>query len=127
MYGQADIALAHGETALKLNPRDPMAYRVHLGMAFANIGNRDFESLLARLDLIRPFMNSFVAFQSFEIAANANLGRMDRAKALAEKFIAVHPEVTVSRMRAARSYVKAHAPGLLDPIYDGLITAGIPE
>jgi hypothetical protein len=39
----------------------------------------------------------------------------------------VHPEVTVSRLRAARSYAKAHAPDLYDPIYDGLITAGIPE
>jgi len=127
MHARAETALAHGETALKLNPRDPMAFRVHLGMAFADIVNRDFESLLARLDLIRPFENSLLVFQNYEIAANANLGRTDRAKALAEKFIAVHPEVTVSRLRAARSYVKALAPGLYDPIYDGLITAGIPE
>jgi adenylate cyclase len=127
MHGQAETALAHGATALKLNPRDPMAYRVHLGMAFADIVNRDFESLLARLDLIRSFVNSVTAFQNFEIAANANLGRMDRAKALAEKFIAVHPEVTVSRLRAARNHVKANVPGLHDPIYEGLAAAGIPE
>jgi len=96
-------------------------------MAFADIANRDFESLLARLDLVRAFENSVLVFQNFEIAANANLGRTDRARALAEKFTALHPEVTVTRLRAARSYAKAHAPGLYDPIYNGLITAGIPE
>jgi adenylate cyclase len=127
MHARTETALTHGETALKLNPRDPMAYRVHMGMAFADIANRDFESLLARLDRIRAFVNSVLVFQFYEIAANANLGRLDRARTLAEKLLAVHPEFTISELRTARVRVFAHTPRLYDPIYEGLAAAGIPE
>lgn len=60
MHGNADIALAHGEEALKLSPRDLMVYRAHVGVCFADMENRDRESLRARVGRLREFRNTVI-------------------------------------------------------------------
>jgi len=127
MTGQSETAIARGEMALALSPRDPLAYRVHMGMAFADIATRDFESLLNRLKHIHAFVNTVTVFQFYEIAATANLGRVDRAGALARTLMAANPTLTVGTLRQRIKRVRAVAPGLYEPILDGLRLAGVPE
>ena len=127
MHGDTARALEHGETALRLNPRDPLSYRVHMGMMLAFIVERQWGRVLDCIERVRPFMNQVQVFRVNEIAALANLGRLDRARRLAEQLSALNPGFTVSRFRENRRRVRAMAPGGYEPLYEGLLAAGVPE
>jgi adenylate cyclase len=45
LKGDVPRALAHGEEALRLNPADPLGYRVYMGMSLAHIGDRNWTAL----------------------------------------------------------------------------------
>jgi hypothetical protein len=58
------------------------------------------------------------------IAANAHLGRMDDAHRWLAAFLAMHPGMTVSRIRAAQP---DRYPDRMAAILEGLRLAGLPE
>src|SRR5690606_18272426 len=97
MRGRAEAALEHGERALRLNPRDPLGYRVHYGMALAHVARRDWEGVLRSVDRASLFENSVVSFRCYAIAALALSGREERARAQAARLMALDPAFRVSR------------------------------
>lgn len=127
MNSQPEIALAHGEEALKLSPRDPIAYRVHMGMCFAHLAQRDYPALIDRGRMMRAFYNPVPVFRLYEIAARVKLGEMDRAQKLTATFMNLYPQTTVAKLRAARSAAKVVRPNLYEPVYESLAAAGVPE
>ncbi len=74
MHGNTAVALKHGEEALRLNPRDPLSYRVHMGMALAFIVTLDWQRLLETVERTRPFMHQVQVFRINEIVALVHLG-----------------------------------------------------
>jgi adenylate cyclase len=127
MRGRSEAALEHGERALRLNPRDPMAYRMHYGVALAHLARRDWEAMLLAVDRARIFENSVVTFRVFEVAALQLMGRAERAAALAGKLAALEPGFTVSRFMARMLTPRALDPRLYEPVIPALAAAGLPE
>jgi len=125
--GDCETAVAHGETALRLNPRDPLAYRVHMGMAWGFLGIRDWDWMQRCVDRARPFATSVRGFQYYEITTSHWRGDHERARNLADKLMAQYPGITVSEIRRYVSLVVVMAPGFYDPIYQALTASGIPE
>lgn len=127
MRGSTAVALEHGETALRLNPRDPLSYRVHIGMMLACVVAQDWERALECVERARPFRNQVLVFRVNEIAALVHLGRHERAETMAKKLLALNPGFTVGHYRENRRRVRAMRPGGWEPIYEALAAAGVPE
>jgi adenylate cyclase len=127
MHGRAEVALERGEQALRLNPRDPMGYRVHYGMALAHIGRRDWHGVLQSVERASLFENSVVSFRCYAIAALVLLNRAERASAKAARLMALDPAFRVSRWMERMLAPKAVRPEIYEPITPALVAAGLPE
>jgi TolB-like protein len=93
--GQADLAIEHFETSMRLSPRDRM------GMSFAGIGmahfiDRRFDQGVTKLLASLEELPSFVTTYRWLAAGYAHLGRLDEARAIIERLGALTSE-TVPR------------------------------
>jgi adenylate cyclase len=127
MRNRPALALERAGQALRLSPRDPMAYRIHAGLTIANVGLRDWEGVLACVERARVFENSVTSFRHFEIVALVHIGRVERARLLAQRFLAVNPGFTIGKFRALRRTVRALDFTVYEPVIEGMAAAGIPE
>jgi adenylate cyclase len=127
MHNRPEVALERAGQALRLSPRDPMAYRIHAGSTIAHVGLRDWEGVLRSVERGRVFENSVTSFRHFEIVALVHLGRLDRARLLAQRFIAVNPSFTIGKFRALRRTVRVLDLSVYEPVFEGMAKAGIPE
>lgn len=127
MAGRSEMALRRAEEALRLSPRDPLGYRVYIGMAITQVGRRDWQGVLDAVERGRVFENSVMALRHFEIVALAQLGRLDRARLLAGRYLALDPGFTVSKFRELRRSVRALDLSIYDPVFEGMLAAGLPE
>ncbi len=127
LQGKTEMAIQHGREALRLSPKDPMSYRVHIGLLLAHAINCDWASVLEAVEPVRAFFNSVQGFRLFEIAARHHVGEIARAEKLAEQHMALNPEFTVAQFRENRTHVHAVRPGGYEPIFIALLASGIPE
>ncbi len=127
--GRAEETEAHVAEALRLSPRDTLAYvwmtsRRHcevlarlLGPSgrLGSTGNRGQPELSVRYFVLA--------------AALAQLGRLDDAHSAVKAGLAFNPSFTVSRVRAGWTPMSDDPTYLaqLEPIYEGLRKAGLPE
>jgi TolB-like protein/DNA-binding winged helix-turn-helix (wHTH) protein len=121
--GSLDTALGLLERALRLNPRHPLAYISHCGIAHVRILQGDCPGALdaaARALALNP---NFDPTLWMLIAANAHLSRMDEARRFLAALRLLAPDVTVARIRAGQP---AKDPSRIKPILDGLRLAGLP-
>jgi TolB-like protein/class 3 adenylate cyclase len=127
--GRAEETEAHIADALRLSPRDTMAYiwmttagsaKLHLGRCEPAVG------LFRRA--IEANRNNPPAYLNLA-AALAQLGRLDEARSAANAGLALNPSYTVSRRRASWTAQSDDPTYLaqLEPIFDGLRMAGVPE
>jgi TolB-like protein/class 3 adenylate cyclase/Flp pilus assembly protein TadD len=127
--GRAEETEAHVAEALRLSPRDTMAYRwmTHAGIAKTHL--RHWEQAVAW------FRRSIEANRNFPHphfvlgAALAQLGRLDEARSAVKAGLALDPSFTVSRFRAnvaTRSDDPTYLANL-EPLLEGMRQAGVPE
>ena len=127
--GRAKETEAHIAEALRLSPRDTMAYiwMTVVGMAKNSLGGWEQAAAWLRR-AIEANRNYPLAF--FHLAAAlAQLGRLDEAHSAVTAGLALNPAFAISRARAnwtARSDDLPHL-AQLEPIFDGLRKAGLPE
>ena len=127
--GRAEETEAHIAEALRLSPRDTMAY---IWMTFAGMAKNclgSWEQAVARLRrAIEANRNYPLAF--FHLAAAlAQLGRLDEAHSAVTAGLALNPAFAISRAGAnwtAQSDDLSHL-AQLEPIFDGLRKAGLSE
>lgn len=79
LKGDVPRALAHGEEALRLNPADPLGYRVYMGMSLAHIGDRNWTALRETAERARAGSGASAhgaraGFQRFAVPADAHPG-----------------------------------------------------
>ncbi|MGO9419390.1 adenylate cyclase, partial [Roseiarcus sp.] len=127
--GRAEQTEAHIVEALRLSPRDTMAYA---WMTFAGVA----KDLLGRFEQAVAWFrraieaNRNYAFAHFSSAAAlAQLGRLDEAHSAVKAGLALNPTFAISRARAART-ARSDDPTYLAqlvPILEGMRTAGLPE
>jgi TolB-like protein/class 3 adenylate cyclase len=127
--GRAEETEAHVAEALRLSPRDTMAYiwMYFAGLAKLHLGK--YEQAVAWFRRAIEANRNYPAANFNLASALAQLGRIDEAHSAVRAGLALNPTFTVSRARAAltarsddRTYLAQ-----LEPIFDGLRKAGVPE
>ena len=127
--GRAEETEAHIAEALRLSPRDTMAYlwMTNAGIAKNQIGDWELGvSWLRRA--IEANRNLPTAYFGLA-AALAQLGRLDEARSAVKAGLALNPTFAVSRARAAWTAMSDDPTYLsqLEPIFEGLRKARVPE
>jgi tetratricopeptide (TPR) repeat protein len=127
--GRAEETEAHVAEALRLSPRDTMAYiwMYFAGLAKLHLGK--YEQAVAWFRRAIEANRNYPAANFNLAAALAQLGRMDEAHSGVRAGLALNPTFTVSRARAALT-ARSDDPTYLtqvEPIFEGLWKAGVPE
>jgi tetratricopeptide (TPR) repeat protein len=129
LLGRSAETEPHINEALRLSPRDTIAYRwmVWVGVAKVHL-NADAEALVwlrRGLDANRNY-----AFAHFNLAAAlARLGELGEARATVQAGLAVDPSFTISRFRDATN-ARSDNPTFLvgcERTIEGMRMAGVPE
>ena len=127
--GHPEETEAHIEDALRLSPRDTMAYTwmTYVGVAKNQLGS--WEQAVAWSRRAIEANRNFPPPHFMLVAALAQLGRLDEAHAAVKAGLALDPAFTISRARALWTPVSENPTylGQLEPFYDGLRKAGVPE
>jgi tetratricopeptide (TPR) repeat protein len=127
--GRAEDAEAHITEALRLSPRDTWAYiwMNVAGHAMLQLGSWD--QAVAWFRRSKEANPNYQASYFNSAAALAQLGRFDEAKSAVQGGLRLNPAYAVSRVRAtwtARSDNPTYL-AQLEPIFDGMRKAGVPE
>ena len=127
--GHAEETEAHIGEALRLSPRDTLAYTwmTTAGIAKLHLGSWDQAVAWFRRALEANRTHPLAYF--YLAAALAQLGRLDEARSAAKAGLALNPAYSISRARAlwtARSDDPTYL-AQLEPILEGLRKAGLPE
>ena len=127
--GRAEETEAHIAEALRLSPRDTLAYlwMNNVGIAKNQLGSWEQAVgwLRRAIDANRNFPTAY-----FSLAvALARLGRLDEARFAVKAGLALNPTYAISRDRAIWTSVSDHPTFLarLELLLDGLRKAGAPE
>jgi tetratricopeptide (TPR) repeat protein len=128
--GRAQETEAHVAEALRLSPRDTMAYTwmTYAGLAKAHVGSHE--------QAVAWFQRSIEANRNFPLphfalaCALAQLGRSDEAHSAVKTGLALNPSFTISRLRATWTAVSddpTYLAGLERILLEGMRKAGVPE
>ena len=127
--GRAEETEAHVGEALRLSPRDTLAniWMTNAGLAKLHLGSWEQAAAWFRR-AIEANRNSPQAYFSLA-AALAQLGRLDEARSAAKAGLALDPAFAISRARAASTAMSDDPTYLaqLEPIFEGMRNAGVPE
>ena len=127
--GRAEETEAHVVEALRLSPRDTLAY------VWMNIAGMAKNQLGSWEQAVAWFRRSIEANRNYPAAcfnlaaALAQLDRLDEARSVVKAGLALNPTHTVSRARAAWT-ARSDDPTFLakaEQIFEGMRKAGLPE
>jgi TolB-like protein len=127
--GRAEETEAQVREALRLSPRDTMAYM------WMNIAGRAKDLLGSWEEAVAWLRRAIEANRNFPqayfwlAASFAQLGRLDEARSAVKAGLALNPTFAISRVRAAYTARSDNPTYLaqLEPILDGMRKAGLPE
>jgi tetratricopeptide (TPR) repeat protein len=129
LIGRAEDTEAHVAEALRLSPRDTMAYMwvAYVGLAKLHLGGWE--------QAVAWYRRAIEANRNFPIgyfqlaAALMQLGRLDEARSAAKAGLALNPTFTISRARAARTAWSDDPTYLaqIERVLEGMRQAGVPE
>ena len=126
--GRAEETEAHIAEALRLSPRDTMAYRwmFYAGLSLAGLDS--YEHAVAWLRRAIE-ANQNHPYEHFVLAAAlAQLGRLDEARSAVKFGLALNPAFTLSRARAGwTAFTDRTYQAQLEPVFEGMRKAGLPE
>jgi len=127
--GRAEETEVHVGEALRLSPRDTMAYTwmAYAGVAKNHIG--DYEQAVAWCRRAIEANRNFPLPHFALACAFAQLGRLDDAHSAVKAGLALNATFTISRLRASWAAVSDHPTYLagLERILEGMRKAGVPE
>jgi tetratricopeptide (TPR) repeat protein len=127
--GRAKEAETHILEALRLSPRDTLAYT---WMTYAGIAKNRLGSYEQAVAWFRRAIeaNRNYPLPNFALAAAlAQLGRLDEARFAVKGGLALNPAFAISRARAQWTAMSDNPTYLaqLEPVLEGLRKAGVPE
>ncbi len=120
--GDVDRGIEWGERALRLSPIDPLSYGTLLAISLGRLARGEDEAAAAAAH--RAFQaNPYWSMAHFMLAAtHAKRGRLDAAKAAAQRVLELQPGFTISATCAA---FDIH-PSVAAPLSEALKVAGLP-
>jgi tetratricopeptide (TPR) repeat protein len=129
LFGRAEETEAHTAEALRLSPRDTMAYiwTMHTGVAKLHLGS--WEQAAAWLRRAIEANRNFPPAYFWLAAALMQSGRLDESRSAVKAGLVLNPTFAVSRARAAWTAMSDDPTFLaqLEPIFHGMRMAGVPE
>ncbi len=129
LIGRAEESEAHVVEALRLSPRDTLAYvwMTFAGMAKNQLGS--WEQAVAWFRRAIEANRNFPIAYFHLVAALAQLDRIDEAHAAVKAGLALNPAFNVTRARAAWTAQSDDATYLagLEPVFEGMRKARVPE
>ena len=127
--GRGEETEAHIDEALRLSPRDTLAYRwmANAGLAKNHLGL--WEQAIAWCRRAIEANRGFPYPNFFSAAALAQLGRLDEARSAVKAGLALNPAYTISRARALWTAMGDNLTYLVgaERILEGMRKAGVPE
>jgi TolB-like protein/class 3 adenylate cyclase len=127
--GHTEETEAHINEALRLSPRDTMAYvwTTFVGLAKLHLGNYE-QAVASFRKAVEANRNYPVAYLLLSVAL-ARLGRLDEARSAVRAGLGFNPAFSISRARSAWTAMSDDPTflALLETIFDGLRKAGVPE
>jgi TolB-like protein/class 3 adenylate cyclase len=127
--GRAEETEAHVAEALRLSPRDTHAYAwmTHVGQANNQLGSWEHAVAWSRRSI--EANRNFPPAHFMLACALANLGRLHEARSPIQAGLTLNPAFAISRARALWTAQSDDPTYLaqLEPIFDGLRKAGLPE
>jgi TolB-like protein/class 3 adenylate cyclase/Flp pilus assembly protein TadD len=129
LTGRAEETEAHVLEALRLSPRDPLAYTWLSFAGAAKLYLGSYEEAVAWLRRAIEANRNYPLTYLNLAAALGQLGRLDEAHSAAKGALALNPTFTIARARALMT-VMSDNPILLaqmEHVFDGLRKAGLPE
>jgi len=122
--GDPESAIEHAEHALRLSPRDPMAWTFHSVLATAHMQAKRYEDAVSwATKAIRENSNSSTPYRTLA-ASCVHLGRLDEGRAAMQRVLELEPGLTLSEFK--RTYPIGRYANL-DDYLDGLRKAGLQE
>jgi TolB-like protein/class 3 adenylate cyclase len=127
--GRAEETEAHVGEATRLSPRDTSAHawKTFVGVAKLTLGS--YEQAAAWFRRAIEANRNYPIPYFLSAAGLAQLGRLDDAHSAIKAGLALNPTFAISRARAAWTAMSDNPTYLaqLEPIFDGLRKAGVPE
>lgn len=120
-------AIERAERALRLSPRDPLAFRTYLALCVAHQAAGVPERVLHYAALGLELSPRTLVLLRYRIVALVRLGRMEEARAEALRHMKQAPEFRVGAYVAAIRDVMHFAEALWAPTAEALRRAGIPD
>jgi tetratricopeptide (TPR) repeat protein len=129
LIGRAEETEAHVGEALRLSPHDMASYFWMDFAGFAKLHLGSYEQAVAWFQQSNEANRNHALSFLHLAAALAQLGRLDEARSAAAAGLALNPAYTVSRRRASWTAQSDDPTYLaqLEPIFEGMRKAGIPE
>jgi TolB-like protein/class 3 adenylate cyclase len=127
--GRPEETEAHIVEALRLSPRDTMAYTWMMSAGIAKNSLGSWEQAVAWCRRVIEANRNYPRAYFHLGAALAWLGRPDEARSAVLTGLALNPTFSISRARAAWTAMSDDPTYLaqLEPIFEGLHKAGVPE
>jgi TolB-like protein/class 3 adenylate cyclase len=127
--GRAQETEAYIAEALRLSPRDTLAYIWMNMAALAKLHLGSYEQAVAWFRRSKEVNRNYSSAYFNMAAALAHLGRLDEGHSAVQAGLALNPAYTVSRVRAAWTARSVDPTFLaeLEPIFEGMRKAGLPE
>ena len=122
--GDIDDALAHFHRALRLSTRDPNAHMSQTAIAHAAMIRGEWNEAILWASRALALKPSYRPTYWMLVAANAQLGRIDQAKAYLEEYRRLSPRATVASIWAGQPQKTTDR---CASILEGLRLAGLPE
>ena len=118
---------AHVQEAIRLSPRDTLAYLWLGAPGYAKLHLGDDEEAAAWLRRSIDANRNFPLYHFILAAALARLGRLDEARSAVRAGLALNPTFTISRFRDGAPSDNPTFLAQRERIYEGLRKAGVPE
>jgi TolB-like protein/class 3 adenylate cyclase len=125
--GRSEETEAHVHEAIRLSPRDTLAYLWLGAPGYAKIHLGDDEGAVAWLRRSIDANSNFPLYHFFLAAALGQLGRPDEARSAVQAGLALNPTFTISRFRAGAPSDNPIFLAQRERICEGMRKAGAPE
>jgi adenylate cyclase len=122
--GDPETAIEHAEGAMRLSPRDPMAWTFHSVLATAHMQAKRYEEAATwAKKAIRENPKSSTPYRTLA-ASCVHLGRLEEGREAMRQMLSLEPGLTIAEFQ--RTYPIARYANL-ESYLDGLRRAGMPE
>lgn len=122
--GQARTAIEHLDRARRLSPRDSRSYAIYQGLALAHHVDGDPATSCAWARRAVQHNPNYLPGWASLVSSAAAIGQLDEAHAATGRVLALEPGYSIGRLR--RRYPMS-APEKLEPVFEAMRHAGIPE